>query len=63
MPPILWPHNMTKTKSTTTSLYTPWTEAEVLAHLATGWGADAISELQLEYLYGPKPEVSGQRHR
>ena len=45
--------------SPTTSLYTPWTEAEVLAHLATGWGADAISELQLEYLYGPEPEVSG----
>ena len=46
--------------SPTTSLYTLWTEAEVLAHLATGWGADAISELQLEYLYGPKPEVSGE---
>ena len=24
--------------SPTTSIYTPWTEAEVLAHLATGWG-------------------------
>ena len=46
--------------SPTTSLYTPWTEAEVLTHLATGWGADAITELQLEYLYGPEPEVSGE---
>ncbi|MDB4031197.1 hypothetical protein N9482_06410 [Planktomarina temperata] len=46
--------------SPTTSLYTPWTEAEVLAHLATGWGADAISDLKLEYLYGPEPEVSGE---
>ena len=45
--------------SPTTSLYTPWTEAEVLAHLATGWGEGAISELKLEYLYGPEPEVSG----
>jgi len=38
----------------------PWTEAEVLTHLATGWGEGAISELKLEYLYGPEPEVSGE---
>ena len=30
--------------SPTASLYTPWTEAEVLSHLATGWGEGAISE-------------------
>ncbi|MDA9940836.1 hypothetical protein N9C18_02170, partial [Planktomarina temperata] len=46
--------------SPTASLYTPWTEAEVLAHLATGWGEGAITELKLEYLYGPEPEVSGE---
>ena len=46
--------------SPTASLYTPWIEAEVLSHLATGWGKGAISELQLEYLYGPEPEVSGE---
>jgi hypothetical protein len=46
--------------SPATSLYTPWTEAEVLAHLTTGWGEGAISELKLEYLYGPEPEVSGE---
>ena len=45
--------------SPTTSLYTPWTEAEVLSHLTTGWGEGAITGLQLEYLYGPEPEVSG----
>ncbi|MDC1042319.1 hypothetical protein OAQ78_06780, partial [Amylibacter sp.] len=45
--------------SPTTSLYTPWTEAEVLAHLTAGWGEGAISELRLEYLYGPELEVSG----
>ncbi|WP_391481653.1 hypothetical protein [Nereida sp. NH-UV-3] len=45
--------------SPTASLYTPWTEAEVLAHLTTGWGVGAITELKLEYLYGPEPEVSG----
>jgi hypothetical protein len=45
--------------SPTTSLYTPWTEAEVLVHLATGWGESAITELKLEYLYRPEPEVSG----
>ena len=46
--------------SSTVSLYTPWTEAEVLSHLTAGWGQDAISELNLEYLYGPEPEVSGE---
>ena len=46
--------------SPTTSLYTPWTEAEVLSHLTTGWGTGAITELRLEYLYGPEPEVSGE---
>jgi len=29
------------------------------ALLATGWGEGAITELKLEYLYGPEPEVSG----
>jgi hypothetical protein len=46
--------------SPTASLYTPWTEAEVLAHLTAGWGEGAISDLKLEYLYGPEPEVSGE---
>jgi len=46
--------------SPTVSLYTPWTEAEVYDHLTAGWGQDTISELKLEYLYGPEPEVSGE---
>ena len=46
--------------SPTVSLYTPWTEAEVYDHLTAGWGQDTISELNLEYLYGPEPEVSGE---
>ena len=46
--------------SPTTSIYTPWTEAEVLSHLTTGWDEGAITELRLEYLYGPEPEVSGE---
>jgi hypothetical protein len=46
--------------SPTTSIYTPWTEAEVLTHLTAGWGEGAITELKLEYLYGPEPEVSGE---
>jgi hypothetical protein len=46
--------------SPTASLYTTWTEAEVLAHLATGWGEGAITEFDLDYLYGPEPEVSGE---
>ena len=46
--------------SPTASIYTPWTETEVLSHLATGWGEGAISHLKLEYLYVPEPEVSGE---
>ena len=46
--------------SPTASLYTPWTEAEVLAHLEQGWGMGAVTDLQLDYLYGPEPEVSGE---
>ena len=46
--------------SPTVSLYTPWTDAEVLSHLTTGWGSGAISDLKLDYLYGPEPEVSGE---
>ena len=46
--------------SPTASIYTPWSEAEVLSHLTSGWGEDAITGLQLEYLYGPEPEVSGE---
>ena len=38
-------------------------EAEVLSHLAAGWGEGAITELKLEYLYGPEPEVSGEWYR
>ena len=46
--------------SPTVSLYTPWTEAEVLSHLTDGWGSDTISDLKLEYLYGSEAEVSGE---
>jgi len=46
--------------SPTTSIYTPWTEAEVLSHLTSGWDEGAITELKLEYLYGPEPAVSGE---
>jgi hypothetical protein len=46
--------------SPTTSIYTPWNEAEVLTHLTAGWGEGAITELKLEYLYGPEPGVSGE---
>ena len=35
--------------------YTLWTEAEVLSHLSEGWGKAAITDLKLEYLYGPRP--------
>ena len=35
-----------------TSVFTPYTEAEVLAFLETGWGIGSISDLQLSFLYG-----------
>ena len=46
--------------SPTASIYTPWTEAEVLSHLTDGWGEGAITGLKLEYLFRPEPEVSGE---
>ena len=42
----------------TASIYTPWTNAEVSAHLEQGWGVGAVTDLRLGYLYGPEPEVS-----
>ena len=44
--------------SPTASIYTPWTEPEVLSHLATGWGTGAIIELRLEYLNGTEPKFT-----
>jgi hypothetical protein len=45
--------------SPSSSIYTPWTDKEAKAYLTTGWGEGAITELKLEYLYGPETEVSG----
>ena len=43
------------------SVYTLWTIPEAEAHLATGWGSGAITDLALEYLYRPDTdEVSGE---
>ena len=36
------------------SVFTRYTEAEVLAFLETGWGIGNISDLQLSFLYGPE---------
>ena len=46
--------------SPTTSIYTEWSKKEAKAYLTAGWGSGAITELNLEYLYGPEPEVSGE---
>ena len=46
--------------SPTTSVYTPWAIPEAEDYLTTGWGEGAITEFDLEYLYGPEPEVSGE---
>ena len=35
------------------SVFTPWPMTEVETYLTTGWGTGAITELQLEFLYGP----------
>ena len=47
--------------SPTVSLYTLWTEAEVLAHPEQGWGV--VTELHLEHPYGPEPKISGELYR
>ncbi|MED7679541.1 hypothetical protein GN286_16615 [Rhodobacteraceae bacterium IMCC15231] len=44
--------------SPTTSIYTEWSKEEAEAYLTTGWGSGAITEFNLDYLYGPEPEVS-----
>ena len=44
----------------TVTLYTPWNDAGVLSHLEQGWGVGEITDLKLDYLYGPEPEVSGE---
>ena len=46
--------------SLTASVYTEWTDEEAEAYLTTGWGEGAITEFNLEYRYGPEPEVSGE---
>ena len=51
---------MNYTGSPTVSVFTPWTLTGVQTHLATGWGAEAIEDLKLEFLYGPEPKVSGE---
>ena len=39
-----------------TSVFTPYTEAEVLAFLETGWGIGNVEDLQLLFLYGPEDD-------
>jgi hypothetical protein len=46
--------------SPATSIYTEWSKEEAEAYLTTGWGEGAITEFNLDYLYGPEPEVSGE---
>ena len=46
--------------SPTASVYTEWSKEEAEAYLTEGWGEGAITEFNLEYLYGPEPEVSGE---
>jgi hypothetical protein len=43
----------------TSSVFKAWTDAEVLAHLEVGWGDGSISDLELGFLNGAEPAVSG----
>ena len=38
------------------SVFTPYTEAEVLSYLETGWGICNVEDLQLSFLYGPEDQ-------
>jgi hypothetical protein len=42
----------------TSAILTPWTDQEVLEHLEAGWGAGAILDLELQFLFEGRPEVS-----
>ena len=46
--------------SPATSIYTEWSKEEAEAYLTSGWGEGTITEFNLDYLYGPEPEVSGE---
>ena len=37
-----------------TSVFTTYTEAEVLSFLETGWGIGNLEDQQLPFLYGPE---------
>ena len=39
-----------------TSVFTPYTEAEVLSFLETGWGIGNVEDLQLSFSYGPEDD-------
>ena len=39
-----------------TSVFTPYTEAEVLAFLETGWGIGNVEDLRLSFLYSPEDD-------
>ena len=38
------------------SIFTPYTEAEVLSLLETGWGIGNVEDLQLSFLHGPEEQ-------
>ena len=39
-----------------TSVFTHYTEAEVLSLLETGWGIGNVEDLHLSFLYGPEDD-------
>lgn len=43
----------------TATTFTPWTEAEILEHLTSGWQDEEITELEVRFLFEGEPEVSG----
>ena len=38
------------------SVFTPYSEAEVLSLLETGWGIGNVEDLQISFLYGPEDQ-------
>lgn len=43
----------------TASTFTPWTEEEIREHLTAGWQEEAITDLEVRFLFEGTPEVSG----
>ena len=60
---LFLPKNYSGDPYTAVLIFTPYTEAEVLAFLETGWGIGNVADLQLSFLHGAEEQALGFRVR